>query len=50
MTYEIWFGIYNTGLRVDYRDIFIDDLLQRVEHLRQYYSGNLWLKLVEKNA
>lgn len=47
MTCEIWFGNNNTGCEVNYSDeIFIDSLLEQIEHLRQDYAGQkLWLKI-----
>lgn len=48
--YQICFGKEETGQYVEYRNgnILIDSLAEQVKHLRPYYSGKLWLKLVEE--
>jgi hypothetical protein len=45
--YEVWIGEKNTGYMVSYTgDIYIDSLIEQVEHLRTKFEGRLWLKLV----
>ena len=48
--YQICFGREETGQYVEYRNgnILVDSLAEQVEHLRPYYNGKLWLKLVEE--
>ena len=50
-TYQICFGEEETGQYVDYENgnILVDSIAEQVEHLRKYYDGALWLKLVKEN-